>query len=287
METVTPKFKLVFVTGPSGAGRTTALNVFEDLGFETIDNMPLEMIPHLLTFPDIDRSLALGIDVRNRNFSVQKTLDILDNVSESAIYLPSLFFLDASEDVLLRRFSETRRKHPLGVEQSVSASIIEESALLKRLRLRSDVMIDTSDLSPHDLKAEMKKWYGIDGIGHLTVSLMSFSYKRGLPKGADMIMDCRFLRNPHWDESLREKTGIDKRVAAFIEDDPKFTPFYLKLHDLFLYLLPAYLEEGKAHFGLALGCTGGKHRSVFIAKKLAGDLKSQNWRVKITHRELD
>ena len=287
MAIITEKHRIVFVTGPSGAGRTTALRSLEDLGFEVIDNLPLAMVPHLVNSPAINRSLALGVDVRNRDFSVSATLDAFDFVAASDEFAPSLLFLNANEDVLLRRFSETRRRHPLGSRQSVEESIIEEAALLERLRTRSDILIDTSDLTPHDLKTEISKWYGQDGAGFLTVSVSSFSYKRGLPKGVDMVMDCRFLRNPHWDEGLRPFTGKEPRVGAYIEKDPKFSAFSKHLEGLMEFLLPAYLDEGKANFGIAFGCTGGRHRSVYLAETLSKHLKLAGWLVKTNHREIE
>jgi len=286
MAGVADKHTIVFVTGPSGAGRTTALRVLEDLGLEVIDNLPLDMVSHLLNGPSVNRSLALGIDVRNRDFSVQTVMNTLEEAGASDEFEPSLLFLDATTDVLLRRFSETRRSHPLGRKQGVDQSIIEEAQLLERLRERADVLIDTSDLSPHALKTEISKWYGPDGAGFLTVSLKSFSYKRGLPRGVDMVIDCRFLRNPHWDEGLRHKTGRDPAVAAYVSDDAKFKEFHSSLKDMVLFLLPAYLNEGKTNFGLAFGCTGGKHRSVFLTELMAQDLKSAGWLAKVSHREL-
>lgn len=286
MEGLESKKTVVFVTGPSGAGRTTALHAFEDLGFEVIDNLPLELLPDLMKSSALDLPLALGIDVRNRNFSVAATLDAVDYVNLIENYESSLLFLDATRDVLLRRFSETRRRHPLHVSKSLNETIIEETELLERLRTRSDIFIDTSDLSPHELKSQITKWFGADGSGRLSISLLSFSYKRGLPKGVDMVIDCRFLKNPHWDENLRAKTGLEHDVASYIKTDPKFETFYDKVKSLVFFTLPAYLQEGKAHFGLAFGCTGGRHRSVFLTDMLSEDLKSAGWLVKTSHREI-
>lgn len=287
MAFVADKHTIVFVTGPSGAGRTTALRALEDLGWDVIDNLPLALLGHLLSGPQINNSLALGVDVRNRDFSVQAVLDAVDDVKSSDHFTPSLLFLDAKTEVLIKRFSETRRRHPLGRDRAVLPSIVEEDHILTRLRERADILIDTTELSPHDLKSEISKWYGMNGTGFLTVSLQSFSYKRGIPRGVDMVMDCRFLRNPHWEEKLRHLTGVEEKVQAYIEEDPKFDPFYEKVKSLMLFLLPAYLDEGKSNFGLAFGCTGGKHRSVFLTEKLAKDLKPKGWIVKIIHRELN
>ncbi|MEO0343783.1 MAG: RNase adapter RapZ [Pseudomonadota bacterium] len=278
--------RIVFVTGPSGAGRSTALRALEDLGFEVIDNMPLAFVPRLLAGPSLNRSLALGVDVRNRDFSVGAVFDAIETVRASEEFEPQLVFLTANPEVLSRRYSETRRRHPMSPESTADEGILAEGKLLDLLRARADILIDTSDMTPHDLAADVGKWFGPEGARILSVTLMSFSYKRGIPRGVDMVLDCRFLRNPHWDERLREKTGRDAAVGTYVKNDTRFEPFLINVNDLLTLLLPAYLDEGKAHFTLAFGCTGGKHRSVFLTETVAKHLQQAGWLVKVRHREI-
>jgi RNase adapter protein RapZ len=280
--------RLVLITGPSGGGRSTAINVLEDLGFEVIDNMPLSLLPRLLEGPALSRSLALGIDVRNRDFSVEATLALMDSLSRSSSGLVvDVLYLDARADVLVRRFSETRRRHPLAPAESVQTGIARELDLLASIRARADFLIDTSELTPHDLRRELDQWFSEGGKAELAVSVQSFSYKRGVPHGIDMVFDCRFLRNPYWDESLRDLTGQDARVHEFVSQDQRFAPFFDQVLALSEMLLPAYMEEGKSHFSIGFGCTGGQHRSVTTAEKMSAALAMGGWQVSIRHRELE
>ncbi|MBU2983632.1 RNase adapter RapZ [Lentibacter algarum] len=283
---ITPK-RLVFVTGPSGAGRSTAIGVLEDLGFEAIDNLPLSLVERLLDGPPLERPLALGLDVRNRDFSASALLDTIDASARRFDVQAELLYLDSREDVLLRRFSETRRRHPLAPHESPALGVRRELDLLASVRTRADVLIDTSELSPHDLRAELSGWFGDKGTPRLALSVQSFSYKRGLPRGVDMVLDCRFLRNPHWQEELRGMTGLDPAVQDYVKDDARYESFFTQVRGLALELLPAYREEGKAHFSLAFGCSGGRHRSVTLAEMLAKALAEHDWQVSIRHRELE
>ncbi|MGP6087586.1 RNase adapter RapZ [Antarctobacter jejuensis] len=280
--------RIIFVTGPAGAGRSSAINVLEDLGFEAIDNIPLNLIPRLVEgdLPD-QRPLALGIDVRNRDFSAEGLLqlcDILQNQHEKPV---DLLYLDCSDEVLVRRFSETRRRHPLARDESPVDGVAREKALLTDVRARADILLDTSELTVHDLRAEMESWFGeVTGQG-MAISVQSFSYKRGLPQGLDLVFDCRFLRNPHWNPDLRPCTGLDPEVAEFVSRDPRYEDFVDRVSGLILMMLPACVEEGKAHFAIGFGCTGGKHRSVAVTENLAAALAREGWRVSIRHRELE
>ncbi len=281
-----PSRQLVLISGPSGAGRTTALNVLEDLGFETIDNLPLTLIPRLLTEP-LERPLALGVDVRNRDFSTEAMLELLDELPPREELDSQFLFLDASVDILLRRFSETRRRHPLAPEDSPGDGIAREFGMLEQLRDRADLLIDTTDLSPHDLRAELTTWFAKPGEARMAITLRSFSYKRGLPRGADLVFDCRFLRNPHWEPELRSSTGQDAAVQKFVSADPAYDTFFQQLKAMHDHLLPAYVKDGKAHLTIAFGCTGGQHRSVAVAELMGNALANKGWRVSIGHRELD
>jgi len=274
----------VLVTGPSGAGRSTAIRALEDLGFEAIDNLPLSLIPRLLDGPPRAARLALGIDTRNRDFATDAFLDL---IGEAAAPGFEVLYLDCSAEVLLRRFSETRRRHPLAPAETPLTGIEREFDLLAPIRARADILVDTSELTLHELRAEIARWFGGPSEHRLAVSLHSFSYKRGLPRGMDMVFDCRFLRNPYWDDALRPFDGRDPRIADYVAADPRFEAFFGKVAELADLLLPAYAEEGKAHLSIAFGCTGGKHRSVAMAERLAKALAGAGWRVSTRHRELE
>ena len=198
-----------------------------------------------------------------------------------------MLYLDSRSDVLLRRYSETRRRHPLAPGESPLEGIEQEIDLLVPVRARADILIDTSDMTPHGLRAEIERWFAPENGQKLGLTVQSFSYKRGLPAGVDLVFDCRFLRNPYWDPSLRTKNGLDDDVAAYVGADARFDTFFAKLTDMVDMLLPAYLEEGRSHVSIGFGCTGGQHRSVFTAERLAAALAQQGWQVSIRHRELD
>lgn len=279
--------RMVLVTGPSGAGRSTAINVLEDLGYEAIDNIPLGLVPRLLEGPTGDKPLALGIDARNRDFSAERLVALHAELSARSSLAIELLYLDCARDVLLRRFSETRRRHPLAPDDAVGKGIDEELALMAPIRQAADVLIDSSELTPHDLREQIQGWFGLETGQSLAVSVLSFSYKRGLPQGADIVLDCRFLNNPHWRNDLRAKTGSDAEVATYVRSDPRYGDFLEQVKRLLLFLLPACAEEGKAHFSVGFGCTGGQHRSVAVAEAVARGLAEQGWRVSIRHRELE
>ncbi|WP_299859184.1 RNase adapter RapZ [uncultured Roseobacter sp.] len=279
--------RIVFVTGPSGAGRSSALNVLEDAGFEAVDNLPLRLLPALLEGPGTERPLALGIDPRNRDFSTNTIIDLLGRLTGVPGLAPELLYLDCTTDVLLRRFSETRRRHPLAPDDRPSDGIMRELDMLAPLRSRADVLIDTTDLNVHQLRAEVEHWFAPGGHRRLTVSVQSFSYKRGLPRSVDMVFDCRFLTNPYWVAELRALDGTQDAVAAYVTADPSFAEFENKVLDLTLLLLPSYRDEGKSHLSIAFGCTGGKHRSVVMAERHGLRLAEEGWQVSIRHRELD
>ena len=279
--------RLVLVTGPSGAGRSSALNVLEDAGYEAIDNLPLRLIGPLLDGPGPERPLALGIDPRNRDFSTTAIIDLLGRLTGVPGIAPELLYLDCSTEVLLRRFSETRRRHPLAPDDRPSEGITREQEMLGPLRARADVLIDTSDLNVHQLRSEVEHWFAPQGQHKLAVSVQSFSYKRGLPRSVDMVLDCRFLTNPYWIPALRTLNGTDPAVESHVKADPRFAEFADKVLELSLLLLPAYRDEGKSHLSIAFGCTGGQHRSVVMAQSHALRLAEHGWQVSIRHRELD
>ncbi|MFT4699828.1 MAG: UPF0042 nucleotide-binding protein [Yoonia sp.] len=282
-----PPAPVVIVTGPSGAGRSTAVNALEDLGFEVIDNLPMSLLPRLLDGPQGGRPLALGVDVRNRDFSPAVLSDIIEDLRRREDVNGQVLYLDASEDVLVRRYSETRRRHPLSPDGTPLSGIAHEIAMLRPIRDLADILITTTDLSPHDLKADIERIFAVGGGPFLGVTLHSFSYKRGLPRGLDIVMDCRFLRNPHWEPDLRAKDGRDVDVDNYVAADERFDDFFAKMQDLVTMLLPAYKAEGKSHLSIGFGCTGGQHRSVAVTEKLAEALELTGWPVSIRHRELE
>lgn len=279
--------QVVLVTGPSGAGRSTAIRALEDLGFEVIDNLPLSLLPRLLAGPPPDRPLALGLDARNRDFGPSAIADSIAAVTGTAGLAAQVLYLDAADDVLLQRYSETRRRHPLAPDGTPLEGIEKERALLADVRAGADILISTDDYSPHDLKAEIARWFATGGSAHLSVTIQSFSYKRGLPRGLDMVLDCRFLQNPHWVPELRPQDGRDAEVAEYVMADSRFGAFFDQTCAMLELLLPACREEGKAHFSVGFGCTGGRHRSVMMTEHVAEALAQNGWHVSKRHRELE
>ncbi len=277
---------VMIVTGPSGAGRSTAISALEDMGFEVIDNIPLSLIPRLLSGPPIRKAIALGVDARNRDFSPAGVLAMIELLATRGGLKVELLYVDSQPDVLLRRYSETRRRHPLAPTGSPEQGIRIELELLVPLHARADFLIDTSELSPHELREELRRRLHMQAGGDLAVTLQSFSYKRGMPRGLDMAFDVRFLRNPHWDTNLRPFTGLDQAVGEFISADDKLAPFLDKLSGMVEFLLPAFAKEGKSHLCIGIGCTGGQHRSVFVTENLAKTLAGTGSQVSISHREL-
>jgi RNase adapter protein RapZ len=282
-----PDHKLVLITGPSGAGRTTAIRVLEDLGYEGIDNIPLSLVPRLIDGPPLGHPIALGLDVRNRDFNATALIELIDSLTRDPRVGLEVLYLDCAPAALISRYSETRRRHPLAPSGTPAEGIEREIDLLAPIRVRADHLIDTTELTVHDLKAEIARWFDAGPTSRLAVSVQSFSYKRGVPRGVDMIFDCRFLANPHWSPGLRPLDGRDPRVEAHVHADPRFAEFYQKLSDLLLFLLPANLEEGKAHLSIGFGCTGGQHRSVAVAEMVGNALAEAGWPVSKRHRELE
>jgi UPF0042 nucleotide-binding protein len=279
--------RVVFVTGPSGAGRSTAIHALEDLGFEAIDNLPLSLLPRLLKGPPPDRPMALGTDARNRDYSAVGLIAAYDRLVAAPGYAPDLLYLDCAADVLQRRYSETRRRHPLTPDADPAQGIAQELTLLGPVRARATVLVDTSTLTPHDLRAEMTRLFAPEGAGRLAITVTSFSYRRGLPTGADLVFDCRFLRNPHWEAALRPQDGRDALVQDYIATDPRFAEFRDRVIGMAELLLPAFQAEGKSHLTIAFGCTGGQHRSVAMTEILTSYLAQTGWAVSKRHREVD
>ncbi len=284
---MTTQRRIVLVTGPSGAGRSTAIRVLEDLGFEAIDNLPMGLLMRLLEGPQSDRPMALGIDARNRDFSTNGFIELAVRLRRMEQVDLTMLYLDCSDEMLLRRFSETRRRHPVAADASPETGVRQEKELLAPIREIADTLIDTSPLNVHQLREEVERWFAPKGERHLAVSIQSFSYKRGLPRGLDMVFDCRFLVNPYWRPELRAEDGRNPDVATYVQSDRNYTPFFDRVVDLLNLLLPAFRAEGKAHLSVAFGCTGGQHRSVAMAEAVAKALAEGGQQVAIRHREIE
>ena len=282
-----PAKELVIVTGISGAGKASALKAFEDLGYHCVDNLPLEL---LLSFADlVSRSkdveqAAIVVDVREGP-TVDRLPDILKSVSK--MLRTRVVFLDAQDSSLVRRYSETRRPHPLGKSETMWRSIVEERQLLDPIRNVAETLIDTSNFNVHELRAYIQDRYGREEkVSRLLVSCLSFGFKNGVPLDADMVFDVRFLPNPHFVPEFRKKTGLDKKVADYVRGFPQTNEFLDKVTKLLLYLLPLYVKEGKSYLTIAFGCTGGQHRSVMMAEEMSLRLEKAGYQVKALHRDI-
>jgi RNase adapter protein RapZ len=279
--------RILLISGMSGAGLSSALKTLEDLGYEAVDNLRLSMIPALVRESAVaGKPIAISVDSRNAEFSADIFLKQVEEFRADDKADLHLLFLDCDDEALQRRFNETRRRHPLALDRPVMDGIAIERRLLSPLRDAADHVIDTSMLSLTDLRRLLGGHYRTD-IGGMTVSVSSFSYKYGVPREADLIFDVRFLKNPHWDPKLRPLTGNDLAVAEYIKQDQDFEAFFNSLLGFLFPLLPRYKDEGKSYLTIAVGCTGGRHRSVFVAEQLGTMLAAQGYVVALTHRDLE
>ena len=280
--------RVVLVTGMSGAGKTSALKALEDAGYEAVDNLPLSLLASLVRPDDrIDRPLAIGIDTRTRDFGTGPFLSAIDRLKAEPTLSVSVLFVDSDDEVLRRRFTETRRRHPLAADRPVVDGIAAERGLVHALRERADLILDTSSLAQADLKRLVQEYFGLESKTGLAVSVVSFAYRNGLPREADLVFDVRFLANPHYEPALEPLTGRDKAVGEYIRRDPAFAPFIESLAGMLCSLLPRFEREGKSYLTVAIGCTGGKHRSVFVAELLAAQLRKLDYRVALIHRDVE
>lgn len=278
--------RTVIVTGMSGAGRTTCLKILEDLGYEAVDNLPVRLIGQLLRIEQLEPyDIAIGIDSRTMGFEPRRLVRHVRSVRERAAGSFVLLFLECDDQVLQRRFSTTRRRHPLADEMPMPEALAHERAMLAPLKASADLVIDTSELALPDLRRLLTGHLG-GAEGRLQVAVVSFAFKHGLPRDADIVLDVRFLRNPHYVEALRPLTGRDEAVRAYIREDPEFEGFTGRLRALLAPLLPRYQAEGKSYLTVAIGCTGGQHRSVYLAELLAGWLAADDWAVSVRHRDI-
>lgn len=278
--------KLVLITGMSGAGKSLALKSLEDCGFEAIDNIPLSFLTHVVASGTRGRNLVVGSDIRSRDFSAEHFIKTVALLRGNPALDFHMLFLDSEDEVLRRRFTETRRRHPLAQDRPVLDGIQHERQLLRPLREAADLVVDTSEYEAAELRKIITAHFASEER-HLSVVLKSFSFKTGIPRDADMVFDVRFLKNPHYDPDLQPLTGLSPEVGAYVESDPGFGSFYERLTGLLLPLLPRYLEEGKNYLTIAIGCTGGRHRSVHVAQKLGAFLIGSGYKVTVRHRDIE
>jgi RNase adapter protein RapZ len=288
-----PRTRLLLVTGLSGAGKSSALKVLEDIGYEVVDNLPIALLSRLLALPSdspdqtLQKPLAIGIDTRTRAFDAQDLVVRLKNLRrQQQRYDIRMVYFDCTGEALIRRFSETRRRHPLAQDRPIKDGIAKEREILEPLRRWADHLFDTTDFSIHQLKHMLIEVFGLEKHQNLTLTLMSFGFARGVPRDADLLFDMRFLANPHWVEALRHKTGKDPAVGAYVAADSSFAPAFERIRELVVLLLPSYRREGKAYLTIAFGCTGGKHRSVYAAETMAKALHGLGYDLTIVHRDL-
>ncbi len=279
--------ELIIITGMSGSGKASALKAFEDMGYYAVDNLPIELIPHfanlILQSEEIVRA-ALVVDVRessrlDRFPAVLKELRSRVNVQ--------VIFFEAADDVLVRRFSETRRPHPIGRDEQIPLAIAAERHLLEPIRNVADTILDTSKFNVHELRAHVQAQFQRgEQAKSLLISSNSFGFKNGVPADADLVFDVRFLPNPHFVPEFRKLTGRDAKVAAYVLSFPQTKEFLKKTEEMLAFLLPHYIQEGKSYLTIAFGCTGGQHRSVFIAEEMQRRLEKRGYRTKVSHRDM-
>ncbi len=284
--------RVVLVTGMSGAGRSSGLRILEDLGYEAIHNLPTSLLGRLLYRGDADaeekkRPLAIDVDIRSRGFREGAFRDMLKPLRQREDIELKVVFFDCDDQVLRQRFTETRRRHPLAEDRPLMDGIRHERELLAPLRDRADLLVDTSNLSLPALRDFLNGHFRLEVGSELTLSVTSFAYRRGLPREADLVFDVRFLANPHYEERLRPLTGRDAPVADYIRNDPAFQPFIDQLSTFLRTLLPHYEREGKTYLTIAVGCTGGRHRSVHVAELIAELIAVEGRAVTLRHRDLD
>ncbi|MBB4210958.1 UPF0042 nucleotide-binding protein [Rhodothalassium salexigens DSM 2132] len=287
-----PPVPVVLVTGLSGAGKSTGLKALEDLGYDVVDNLSIALVPSLIDLARTDaeagapQPMAVGLDSRTRDFSTERVAAQIDVLRARDDVDLSVVFFDCDDATLARRYSETRRPHPMAHDRPIRDGVQRERTMLAPIRAVADLVLDTTDQTSRATRQRMELMFKPAPGPGLMVMVMSFAFKRGVPRDADLVFDVRFLRNPHYDDRLRERTGLEDEVAAYVQADRHYRPFMDKLTDLVSFLLPQYMAEGKHYLTLAIGCTGGQHRSVAISEALARDLRQAGHAVQIMHREL-
>lgn len=282
--------EILLVTGMSGAGKSSALKALEDLGYEAVDNLPLSLVDKVMATGGNDGSrrdaLAIAVDVRTRDFGVPAFLAAAVRLRGTPGARLRILFLDCDDETLRQRYTETRRRHPMDGHHTLLEAIRAERALMLPIAAEADRVLDSTQLTTADLRRVMAGEFGLDNRGGMAVTVMSFSFRRGPPREADLVFDVRFLRNPHYVPAMRDRTGLDPDVGTYVEADPAFQPFYDQLVQMMRLLLPRYRAEGKSYLTIAFGCTGGQHRSVYLAERLARTLADDGQRTALAHREI-
>lgn len=280
---------ILLVTGLSGAGKTTTLQVLEDLGWEAIDNFPIRLVGRLIGPPNPEATrhpLAIGFDSRTRGFVPEEIIGKVKELSRRPDLVVTTLFLDCNSGELERRYNETRRRHPMAADRPVRTGIQAERELLEPLRRWADAVIDTSNFSSNDLQQAIRGQFADTAPREMAIIVSSFGFARGTPPLADLVFDMRFLDNPHWVDGLREQTGLDAAVGDHIERDASFAPVFAQIRDLVLTLIPRYEAQGKSYVNIAFGCTGGRHRSVYAAQRFAQALREAGFSPTVIHRNL-
>ena len=284
---------ILLVSGMSGAGKSTVLRTLEDLGWEVVDNLPLMLLDRLMAAPpshddkNRDRPLAIGIDTRTRGFDAGALVQRSTTLREREGWDIDTLYLDCAGAELERRYAETRRRHPLAQDRPATDGIARERELTEPLRRWATQVIDTTALSVNELQQDIRTRYGRDPNEQTVLTVLSFGFSRGLPRNADLVFDMRFLRNPHWDAILRPRTGLDPDVAAHIAEDPAYENSVSQIEHLLETLIPLYQKQGKSYVTIAFGCTGGRHRSVHIAERVASYLRRAGFSPTVLHRNME
>ena len=277
------KHELILVIGQSGAGRTTVIHILDDQGFDTLDNVPVHLIPQVASTNLEDKPLAIGLDLRSKSFSLQKLMREINNWKTLSKSRVVILFLECSLEILIKRFSLSRRPHPVAGENNLELSIKRELKLIAPLREKADFVLDTSNTSPNELRLKLGSIFSLANNRNIQIVVQSFSFSIGYPTGIDMIFDCRFLKNPNWVEDLKNLNGTDEAVKEYLNKDKSWATFKKNLFQMISIVIPAFEREGKSYLSIGLGCTGGQHRSVFVAEQLYNYLLSKNCDVKILH----
>ena len=277
------KHELILVIGQSGAGRTTVIHILDDQGFDTLDNVPVHLIPQVASTNLEDKPLAIGLDLRSKSFSLQKLMREINNWKTLSKSRVVILFLECSLEILIKRFSLSRRPHPVAGENNLELSIKKELKLIAPLREKADFVLDTSNTSPNELRLKLGSIFPVANNRNIQIMVQSFSFSIGYPTGIDMIFDCRFLKNPNWVEHLKNLNGTDEAVKEYLNKDKSWATFKKNLFQMISIVIPAFEREGKSYLSIGLGCTGGQHRSVFVAEQLYNYLLNKDCDVKILH----
>ena len=280
------KHELILVIGQSGAGRTTVIHILDDQGFDTLDNVPVHLIPRVAPTSLVDKPLAIGLDIRSKSFSLQNLMKETRNWKTLSKSRVLILFLECSLEILIKRFSLTRRPHPVPGENNLELSIKRELKLIAPLREKADFVLDTSHTSPNELRLKLGSIFPLANIRNIQIMLQSFSFRRGSLTGMDMVFDCRFLKNPNWVSSLKDLNGTDDEVKDYLRKDKSWASFKKNILQMLSIIIPAFEREGKSYLSIGLGCTGGQHRSVFVAAQLHKHLLEMKHDVKILHTSL-